>query len=103
MTGQSSIDRRSRGRCEGLKLTHQNSSYHHHHHQGAAALGLRSKDFVVLAALKRSANELSSYQKKIFKVDDHIGIAISGLTADARSLAKCVVGWAGLGRGCLWG
>lgn len=58
--------------------------------QGAAALGLRSKDYVVLAALKRSANELSSYQKKIFKVDDHIGIAISGLTADARSLAKCV-------------
>ena len=51
-------------------------------------MGLRSKDFVVLAALKRSANELSSYQKKIFKVDDHIGIAISGLTADARSLAK---------------
>lgn len=69
--------------------------------QGAAALGLRSKDFVVLAALKRSANELSSYQKKIFKVDDHIGIAISGLTADARSLAKCVVcvwdGWMGYG------
>lgn len=56
--------------------------------QGAAALGLRSKDYVVLAALKRSAHELSSYQKKIFKVDDHIGIAISGLTADARSLAK---------------
>jgi len=56
--------------------------------QGACALGLRSKDFVVLAALKRSANELSSYQKKIFKVDNHIGIAISGLTADARSLAK---------------
>eukprot|EP00624_Nannochloropsis_granulata_P002523 evm.model.NODE_22739_length_5049_cov_18.659536.2 len=36
--------------------------------QGACALGLRSKDFVVLAALKRSANELSSYQKKIFKI-----------------------------------
>lgn len=69
--------------------------------QGAAALGLRSKDIVVLAALKRSANELSSYQKKIFKVDDHIGIAISGLTADARSLAKCVSCcwvWVGLRR-----
>jgi 20S proteasome subunit alpha 6 len=36
----------------------------------------------------RSSHELSSYQKKIFKIDDHIGIAISGLTADARSLAK---------------
>ena len=59
-----------------------------YHTQGAAALGLKSKDYVVLAALKRSAHELSSHQKKIFKVDDHIGIAISGLTADARSLAK---------------
>ncbi|KAL4555546.1 hypothetical protein LXL04_038168 [Taraxacum kok-saghyz] len=27
-------------------------------------------------------SELSSHQKKIFKVDDHIGVAIAGLTAD---------------------
>lgn len=56
--------------------------------QGAACLGLKSKDFVVLAALKRSSHELSSFQRKIFEIDEHIGIAISGLTADARSLAK---------------
>ncbi len=59
----------------------------------------------MLAALKRSANELSSYQKKIFKVDDHIGIAISGLTADARSLAKCVLRFESLcdkGLGWAW-
>jgi len=35
----------------------------------------------------RSTGELSSYQKKLFKIDDHIGIGIAGLTADARSLA----------------
>mmetsp|Transcript_15886 Transcript_15886/g.23593 ORF Transcript_15886/g.23593 Transcript_15886/m.23593 type:complete len:246 (-) Transcript_15886:87-824(-) len=55
--------------------------------QGSCSLGLRNKDYVVLAALKRSTGELSSYQKKIFKIDDHIGIGIAGLTADARALA----------------
>mmetsp|Transcript_10937 Transcript_10937/g.19320 ORF Transcript_10937/g.19320 Transcript_10937/m.19320 type:complete len:243 (+) Transcript_10937:97-825(+) len=55
--------------------------------QGSCSLGIRGKDVVVLAALKRSVGELSSYQKKIFKIDDHIGVSISGLTADARVLA----------------
>lgn len=56
--------------------------------QGMACLGLKSKKFVVLAALQRSSHELSSFQKKIFKIDDHLGISICGLTADARSLTK---------------
>lgn len=56
--------------------------------QGSACVGARSKTHAVMAALKRSTNDMSSYQKKIFKVDDHMGIAISGLTADARSLCK---------------
>jgi len=43
---------------------------------------------VVLAGLKRSPNELASYQKKLSKIDDHMGIAMSGLTADGRSLVK---------------
>jgi len=55
--------------------------------QGSCSVGLRSKDFVVLAALKRSKDELSTYQKKLFKIDSHIGIAVAGLTADARTLA----------------
>lgn len=56
--------------------------------QGTACLGLRSKTHVVLAALKRSPNELAANQKKIHKIDDHMGIAMSGLTADGRSLVK---------------
>jgi 20S proteasome subunit alpha 6 len=35
----------------------------------------------------RSTNELSSFQEKVFKIDDHMGIAIAGLTSDARTLA----------------
>ncbi len=56
--------------------------------QGTVCLGLRSNKYVVLAALKRAPNELSSHQKKLMKVDDHMGIAMSGLTADGRSLVK---------------
>jgi len=49
--------------------------------QGSACVGLRSKTHAVLATLKRSSSELASYQQKVFKIDDHIGIAIAGLTA----------------------
>eukprot|EP00803_Ostreobium_quekettii_P006933 evm.model.scf_3525.1 EVM.evm.TU.scf_3525.1 scf_3525:10162-12444(-) len=38
--------------------------------------------------LKRAQSELSSYQRKVFRIDDHLGIAISGLTADGRILCK---------------
>lgn len=56
--------------------------------QGSACVGLKSKDLVVLAALKRSANPLSEHQKKVFSIDRHMGIAIAGLTSDARSIAR---------------
>jgi 20S proteasome subunit alpha 6 len=56
--------------------------------QGSACIGLRSSTHAVLGALKRSVSELSSHQKKLLEIDDHIGIGIAGLTADARSLAK---------------
>jgi 20S proteasome alpha/beta subunit len=49
---------------------------------------VKSKDTVVLLTLKRSPAELSSYQRKTFKIDDHIGIALSGLIADGRVLCK---------------
>lgn len=56
--------------------------------QGSACVGVRSDTVCVLAALKRSVSELSSHQKKIMEVDDHIACGIAGLTADARSLVK---------------
>lgn len=49
---------------------------------------MRSKTHAVLATLKRSSNNLASYQQKIFKIDDHVGIAIAGLTADGRVLSR---------------
>jgi len=56
--------------------------------QGSAVVGLRSRDIVVLASVKREAADLASHQKKLFEIDEHMGIAIAGLIADARSLAK---------------
>jgi len=56
--------------------------------QGSAVVGLRSKDYALLAAMKRTPSELGSSQQKIFHIDDHMGIGISGLIADARVLAK---------------
>lgn len=59
--------------------------------QGSATVGAKNKDFVVLAALKRSPTaELSSYQEKIFKLDDHMGMSITGLISDGRSLARFI-------------
>ncbi|KAH7098456.1 N-terminal nucleophile aminohydrolase [Auriculariales sp. MPI-PUGE-AT-0066] len=45
--------------------------------QGSAAVGLRSKTHAILLALK-----------KMFRIDDHVGIAIAGLTSDARVLSN---------------
>ncbi|PFH52614.1 hypothetical protein AMATHDRAFT_139593, partial [Amanita thiersii Skay4041] len=56
--------------------------------QGSAAVGLRSKTHAVLLALKRSTGDLASHQQKMFRIDDHIGIAIAGLTSDARVLSN---------------
>lgn len=56
--------------------------------QGSAAIGIRSATYVVLATVNKAASELSSHQRKIFKVDDHVGVAIAGLTADGRVLSR---------------
>ncbi|KAK9487454.1 nucleophile aminohydrolase [Lipomyces starkeyi] len=56
--------------------------------QGSASVGLVSKTHTVVVALKRSAEELGSYQKKIIRIDDHLGIALAGLAPDARVLSN---------------
>jgi 20S proteasome subunit alpha 6 len=56
--------------------------------QGSATVGLKSKDYAILVALKRAPSELSAHQKKILPLDTHVGISIAGLTADARLLSK---------------
>uniref|UniRef100_A0A1L8DSV3 Proteasome subunit alpha type n=1 Tax=Nyssomyia neivai TaxID=330878 RepID=A0A1L8DSV3_9DIPT len=55
---------------------------------GTATVGLKNKDHAILIALKRASSELASYQKKIIPIDDHLGISISGITADARILSR---------------
>lgn len=60
--------------------------------QGSAAVGLRSKTHVVLAALKRAPSDLASFQQKIHELDAHCGVALSGLTADGRVLCRYMRG-----------
>jgi 20S proteasome subunit alpha 6 len=60
--------------------------------QGSAAVGAKSDSHVVLATLKRTSSELSSHQQKLFKVDEHVGVAIAGLMADARVLTGFIQG-----------
>ena len=55
--------------------------------QGSCCVGARSKTHAVLGVIKRSPDELASYQEKLFKMDSHLVISISGLTADARYLS----------------
>jgi 20S proteasome subunit alpha 6 len=55
---------------------------------GTASVGVKSKTHAVLCSLQRSLSELASHQKKIFDIDQHIGVAISGMTADARLLVR---------------
>mmetsp|Transcript_603 Transcript_603/g.1165 ORF Transcript_603/g.1165 Transcript_603/m.1165 type:complete len:251 (-) Transcript_603:139-891(-) len=56
--------------------------------QGSACVALKSEDYAVLACVMRKESELGSHQEKLFKVDDHMGIGISGLIADGRVLCK---------------
>ncbi|XP_017475242.1 PREDICTED: proteasome subunit alpha type-1 [Rhagoletis zephyria] len=55
---------------------------------GSATVGLKNSDFAVLVALRRAASDLSSSQRKIIPIDDHLGISIAGITADARVLSN---------------
>jgi 20S proteasome subunit alpha 6 len=51
--------------------------------QGNCLIGLRNDKYVVLCGLKTTANEkLAYYQEKLYRVSNHMGIGISGLTPD---------------------
>jgi proteasome alpha subunit len=55
--------------------------------RGATILGLRCSEGVVLGAEENvEPLEEAEYSWKIFKVDEHIGVAIVGLSSDARIL-----------------
>jgi 20S proteasome subunit alpha 6 len=56
--------------------------------QGSATVALKNGKYAVVVALKRAPSELSAHQKKLMKIDDHCGISIAGLTADARLLSR---------------
>ncbi|EIE21739.1 20S proteasome alpha subunit F [Coccomyxa subellipsoidea C-169] len=56
--------------------------------QGSAVVGLKSTTHVVLASIKRTSAELGAFQRKIFKIDDHLGIGVSGLISDGRSISR---------------
>eukprot|EP00892_Ulva_mutabilis_P009652 jgi/Ulvmu1/7059/UM033_0119.1 len=60
--------------------------------QGSCTVGVVGKEHAVLATLNRTQSELSSTIKKIFKCDDHMGIAVSGVTADGRIMCKFIRG-----------
>ena len=49
---------------------------------------MQSKTHVVLASIKRTSTELGAFQRKIFKIDDHLGIGVSGLISDGRSISR---------------
>lgn len=55
--------------------------------QGKLILGLKSNKSVVLVGLKSSESEkLSYYPEKVFKIDNHLGMGIAGLTPDGHLL-----------------
>ena len=56
--------------------------------RGTTAAGIKAKDGVVLLVDKRITSRLIEAEsiEKIFQIDEHIGVATSGLVADARAL-----------------
>ncbi|MHA1490578.1 MAG: hypothetical protein ACTSRI_13100 [Promethearchaeota archaeon] len=55
--------------------------------RGTTAIVCRNNNSVVFAVEKKSSDLQENLgSEKIFKIDNHIGVAIAGLTADARVL-----------------
>jgi len=56
--------------------------------QGSLCVALRSSTHAVLATLNRSPSALAEHQQKLYKIDDHLALCFSGLTADGRLICK---------------
>jgi proteasome alpha subunit len=58
--------------------------------RGAPIVGVNCPDGVVLAAYETENSKLEHKQnsKKIFKIDEHVGVAVAGLSPDARVLIR---------------
>ncbi|MBD3207623.1 archaeal proteasome endopeptidase complex subunit alpha [Candidatus Bathyarchaeota archaeon] len=58
--------------------------------RGSPIVGVRSPEGVVLAAMEPQLSKLAAPRgsKKIFRIDEHVGVAISGLSPDARVLIR---------------
>ena len=56
--------------------------------QGTICMALKSDTAGVLLALKKNPTKLAKYQEKVHKISSQVGVAISGMTADARVLCK---------------
>ena len=56
--------------------------------KGATSLGIVYEDGVVLGATRSTPELQVRNPEKVFKIDEHIGIATSGLVADGRTLVE---------------
>lgn len=58
--------------------------------RGSPIVGIRSDEGVVLAAMEPQQSKLAApgSSKKIYRIDDHVGVAVSGLSPDARVLIR---------------
>jgi proteasome alpha subunit len=58
--------------------------------RGSPIVGVKSPEGVVLAAMEPQLSKLAAPRgsKKIFRIDEHVGVAISGLSPDARVLIR---------------
>jgi len=56
--------------------------------QGSVSIGLKSNTHAIVIGLKRSPHEMAGYQEKVYKLDDHVGLSMSGLIVDGRLIVK---------------
>ncbi|MFB6077260.1 MAG: proteasome subunit alpha, partial [Candidatus Nanohaloarchaea archaeon] len=54
--------------------------------KGSTSVGVVDDDGVVLAATRENPELQSRNPDKVFKVDDHVGVSVSGLVSDGRAL-----------------